>query len=221
MRLEARVDEHDDARRRAPDAGVQRGRVTQPGAGPDDLDSDARRPGRLGVELGQRRLLGVRRAVRDDDQLGAVGRAVGEGADGPGEVLWPVGRDEHDRGDAHRGVVETRRHRRARPVADDAGVDQVGCRGSLERVQRRRVDDLPAGGLDLRAQRVGRRPVPGPSRRGPRVGERTDLGGASSADIAPRGYRPLTARPAGVYQGWARSAGQAPPSGLIPDVLPA
>ena len=163
-----------DARRMP---GVQRGRVPQPGAGPDDLDAHARRSGRLGVELGERRLLGVRRPVRDDDQLGAVGRAIGQGADGPGEILRPVGRDEHDRGDAHRGVLETRRHRRARPVADDAGVDQVGCRGSLERVQRRRVDHLPAGGLDLRAQRVGGRPVPGPSRRRPRVGQRSDLGG--------------------------------------------
>ena len=181
-------------------------------------------PGRLGVELGERRLLRVRRPVRDDDQLGAVGRAMRPRAPtararSSGQSVATSTIEATPTG----ALLEARRHRRARPVADDAVVDQVGCRGSLEGVQRRRVDHLPAGGLDL--ARAARRPSPSPWPVAPPHARPRALGPRGCLVTLPsrRGYRPRH-RATGRRSDRCRARFgpvRLPPSGLIPAFLPA
>ena len=76
-----------------------------------------RRPGRrttsAGLERAQRLGLLVRRRVGDDDDGRPRRRVVPKRGQGAREVAGPVGRDQHDRGDAGRRLVEPRRARSA------------------------------------------------------------------------------------------------------------
>jgi hypothetical protein len=214
--LDTRIDEDDDGRRRPADPGIQGRGVAEAVAGPDDLDRDPGCPRLVGLDRQQRLRLVVGRAVGDHHDLSPVGRAVGERSNGTREVRWPVGRDQHDRRDPDRRLVQPGRHRGAGPVAHDPVRLDVRRRGPLERVQRGRVDHLPAGCFDLHAQRVRGRPVPGATGGGARVGERADLGGRLVT-----GHRGEdTGRRSRDRRRRRGSRRQLPPSGLISAFLP-
>ena len=77
-----------------------------------------------------------------------------EPAEGPLEVVRPVGRDEDDRGQAGRRLVEPRRDvPRGRRSERAAVLDGPAARAGDEGEVGAAVDDRPAGGLDLAAKR--------------------------------------------------------------------
>ena len=188
-------------------------------AGPHDLDRDPRAP------RARRRRAPARAAAWSSDGPLATtttwvpsGERSASAADGTREVRGPVRRHEHDRRDARPAprpaATAPTRWRRSATIPSASTIRR---RGPLEGVQRGRVDDLPAGRLDLRAQRVGGRPVPG------RGGRRRARRRARGSRGAPR-HRPSPPRipAAGRRTRGAvrRAVAQLPPSGLISAFLP-
>ena len=105
--------------------------------------------------------------IADDDQVHALGQvAGGRGRRADGRGIAEFDRQDHGR-DARRRLVQPARDGVAAAVPNLAPVLHVGGMGGLEAKRRPRIRDAPAGGLDLGAELVGGRPVPGGSRVGP------------------------------------------------------
>jgi len=119
-------------------------------------------------------LLG-RRRLGDDHDRRPRGRPAAQPLRRPRKIFRPVSGDHHDRGDACRRLVESRRDAGTRPIPDPVAVGEVGRRGRCQGEIDAAVGDLPARGLDQVAQPVGLDPVASRAGSGAFMGGGQDL----------------------------------------------
>ena len=112
------------------------------------------------------------------------GRGRAQAGEGARDVVWPVRGDQHDRGQAGRRLLESRRDAGARAVADPFALGDIGRRGRRQREVGAAIGDLPARRLDLGPQPVRLGPVTGGSSLGSRVGGRQDVVGDAATTHA-------------------------------------